>query len=246
MAEQRRIGMWSGPRSLSTALLRSWESRADTAVTDEPFFGYYIMARGATRPGRERFMPHDWRTIVAGLEGPIPDGRQIWYQKHHARHLSPQVPRHWIDGLRNCFLIRDPRLVVSSYSRIRPSFTASALGYPQLMDIYDYVCSVTDSPPVILDASDLNREPRPYLEALCVALGVDFDHSMLSWTAGPRAGDPEPGDPWYTGVHDSTGFFPHPEPDEVAVPDRYRAVVAECASYYEPLYDLRLLVGSRQ
>ena len=29
--------MWSGPRTVSTALMRAWENRPDTVVVDEPF-----------------------------------------------------------------------------------------------------------------------------------------------------------------------------------------------------------------
>ena len=102
--------MWSGPRSLSTALLRSWESRKDTTTADEPFYGYFLAATGAERPGREdslSLMPHDWESVLQWLEGPIPDGKAIWYQKHHALHLVGDLPWEWIDQQTNCFLIRD-------------------------------------------------------------------------------------------------------------------------------------------
>ena len=33
-----KIGMWSGPRNISTALMRSFENRPDTIVVDEPFY----------------------------------------------------------------------------------------------------------------------------------------------------------------------------------------------------------------
>ena len=34
--------MWSGPRNLSTALMRSFENRDDTEILDEPFYAYYL------------------------------------------------------------------------------------------------------------------------------------------------------------------------------------------------------------
>lgn len=240
VAEGRRIAMWSGPRALSTALLRAWESRPDTAVLDEPFFGYYITRRGPTRPGRERFLPHDWRTVVRQLDGPIPGARPIWYQKHHALHLSGEVSRDWMDRVTNCFLIRDPRLVARSYSQIRARFTVADLGYPQLSELFDYVCTRTGSVPLVVDASELTRRPRAYLAALCRALVVDFDERMLRWPAGRRSTDPALGDPWYAAVQNSTKFFAHPNPDEVAVPDSYASVIAECAPYYQRLCAFRL------
>ena len=37
-----KIAMWSGPRNISTALMRSFENREDTNVWDEPFYAYYL------------------------------------------------------------------------------------------------------------------------------------------------------------------------------------------------------------
>lgn len=233
--------MWSGPRSLSTALLRAWESRADTAVLDEPFFGYYITRRGPTRPGRERFLPSDWQTVVRQLTGPIPGALPIWYHKHHALHLSSEVPREWMDRFTNCFLIRDPRLVARSYSRIRAQFTPDDLGYPQLAELFDHVRERTGSAPLVVDACDLARRPGAFLAAMCAALEISFDERMLHWPAGRRVTDPELGDPWYASVQDSTQFFTHPDPDEVVVPDHYTGIVAECSHHYQRLHAHRLV-----
>jgi len=41
-----RIAMWSGPRNISTAMMRSFENRADCAVVDEPFYAAYLAATG--------------------------------------------------------------------------------------------------------------------------------------------------------------------------------------------------------
>ncbi|NCW57866.1 MAG: HAD family hydrolase, partial [Gammaproteobacteria bacterium] len=41
-----RIAMWSGPRNLSTALMRSFGNRSDTVVVDEPFYAHYLLATG--------------------------------------------------------------------------------------------------------------------------------------------------------------------------------------------------------
>ena len=40
--------MWSGPRNISTALMRSWESRGDTAVWDEPLYAHYLEETGVS------------------------------------------------------------------------------------------------------------------------------------------------------------------------------------------------------
>ena len=41
-----RIAMWSGPRNISTAMMRSWENRPDTQVVDEPFYACFLTATG--------------------------------------------------------------------------------------------------------------------------------------------------------------------------------------------------------
>ncbi len=38
----RRIAMWSGPRNISTAMMRSFDSRPDTVVCDEPLYAHYL------------------------------------------------------------------------------------------------------------------------------------------------------------------------------------------------------------
>ncbi|RZD34056.1 MAG: hypothetical protein CXT75_10530 [Methanobacteriota archaeon] len=48
-----RIAMWSGPRNISTAMMRSWESRSDTFVIDEPYYAYYLSQTDLEHPGRE-------------------------------------------------------------------------------------------------------------------------------------------------------------------------------------------------
>jgi len=38
---------WVGPRNLSTAMMRSFGSRSDTFVSDEPFYGCFLEHSGA-------------------------------------------------------------------------------------------------------------------------------------------------------------------------------------------------------
>src|SRR5262252_350367 len=119
-----RIAMWSGPRNISTAMMRSWGNRPDTAVVDEPLYGFYLKETGADHPGRDEViaaMETDWRKVTAALVGPNPGGRRIWYQKHMAHHLLPHVERGWIAELTNCFLIRDPARVLVSLAKVTPS-----------------------------------------------------------------------------------------------------------------------------
>ena len=92
-----RIAMWSGPRTVSTALMRAWENRPDTAVTDEPLYAFYLDRTGLDHPGRDAVIasqPTDWRVVLAGLaHGPLPGSAVIGYAQHMTHHLLPEVDR---------------------------------------------------------------------------------------------------------------------------------------------------------
>ncbi len=120
-APEVRVAMWSGPRNISTALMRSFEARPDTVVVDEPLYAHYLAVTGIDHPGREHIMasqPTRWQEVAAGLTGPLPGDPAVHYQKHMAHHLLPGVGRDWLGGLTHAFLIRDPAHVVASYSRV--------------------------------------------------------------------------------------------------------------------------------
>src|SRR6476620_2511022 len=112
------IAMWSGPRSISTAMMRAWGNRPDTVVCDEPFYAHYLLATKHTdHPGYEQIISShetDWRKVVGWLIGPIPGGKNIFYQKHMAHHLLPGMATDWTDQYSNCFLIRQPREMLLS------------------------------------------------------------------------------------------------------------------------------------
>ena len=122
MAEPIRIAMWSGPRNISTAMMRAWGNRDDTIVIDEPLYAYYLRATDIAHPGADEVIAtgeNDWRKVVAYLTGPVPNGKQIFFQKQKTHHLLPEIDREWIAAVTNCFLIRDPREVISSYIKKR-------------------------------------------------------------------------------------------------------------------------------
>jgi hypothetical protein len=59
-----RIVMWSGPRNISTAMMRSWGNRPDTFVVDEPFYAFYLKSTGKKHPGADEVIASeetDWR-----------------------------------------------------------------------------------------------------------------------------------------------------------------------------------------
>jgi hypothetical protein len=206
-----RIAMWSGPRNISTAMMRAWENRLDTAVVDEPFYACYLAATGSDHPGRDDVIasqPTDWREVVAALTGPVPGGKPVFYQKHMTHHMLPGFGRDWLKEVTNCFLVRPPAEVVASYAETRRAPTLEDLGFPQQAEIFDRVADRLGQAPPVLDATDVLRDPAGMLAALCRALGVNFDARMLSWPPGRRDTDGVWAKHWYASVERSTGFNP--------------------------------------
>src|SRR3954468_3763015 len=99
MADPIRIAMWSGPRNISTAMMRSFENRPDCAVIDEPFYAAYLAETGLDHPMRAQVLasqPRDWRAVAKGLvEGePAP----VFYQKQMTHHMRPTFGLDWMAG----------------------------------------------------------------------------------------------------------------------------------------------------
>ena len=237
-----RLAMWSGPRNISTALMRSWENRGDCAAVDEPLYAHYLAHTGLDHPGREAVIAAgetDWRKVAAWLTGPVPDGSAIWYQKHMTHHLLPHIAREWLGGLTHVFLIRDPREVLLSYVKSRPRVTAQDIGVAQQLEIFDYVrhqCGVT---PAVLDAGEFLKTPQAQLRALCDRLGIAFTPRMLSWPPGPRTSDGVWAPYWYEAVLRSTGFEPYCARAQ-PVPPEHQGIVDTTMPLYEELFEHRL------
>jgi len=236
--------MWSGPRNISTALMRSWEARGDTAIWDEPLYGYYLRRSGIEHPGRAEIIAageNDWRVVTARCAGPVPNGKRIFYQKHMTQHVLPELDREWLLALRNCFLIRDPREVIASYARTRPEVTADNVGMARQAELFEWLAARAASPPPIIDSADVMRDPSGMLARLCDALDVEYSVKMLHWTPGPHDGDGVWGKYWYASVWRSTGFTPYVA-RETRLSERLERIAAECDAPYQALYARRLRV----
>ncbi len=237
MTDGVRLAMWSGPRNISTALMRSWENRPDTRVVDEPLYAYYLAETGLNHPARDEVIAAgdpSWPSVVAELTAPV-DG--VYYQKHMTHHLIPQLPRGWIASLTNVLLIRDPAEVVASYLRSRADVVAEDIGLVQQTELYD---DLEGAVPVI-DAVDFLREPEGYLRWLCAHVGIDFTDRMLRWPPGPRDSDGVWAPYWYDAVLASTGFEPYRR-HEVELSGAARVAVDRSRPHYERLHAMRVLL----
>jgi hypothetical protein len=238
-----RIAMWSGPRNISTALMRSFGNRDDCAVWDEPFYAHYLKATGIDHPGRDEIVAaheSDWRKVSLACAGPAPGGLPVFYQKHMAHHLLPEVGRSWLAAVENCFLIRDPAEVAVSYARARGNPTLADLGYAQQCEVFEATRARAGRIPPVIDARDVLENPRRILRLLCAALGLGFSERMLSWPAGPRASDGVWAKHWYAAVDASMGFQAYAPPRQPP-PARLLPLIAEARPYYERLRTHRLV-----
>ena len=236
--------MWSGPRNISTAMMRAWGNRADTAVVDEPFYAYYLDKTGKDHPVAKEVIAAgetNWRKVVADLtKEPIPGDKRIFFQKQMTHHLLPEMGREWIVDLTNCFLIRDPREVILSYIKKNPGPSLEDLGFVQQREIFDFVHERTKSVPPVIDADEVLKYPERMLRLLCDAIGIEFDKAMLSWPPGLRETDGIWAKHWYDAVARSTSFEKY-KPREGNVPVELNEIYERCRECYEHLYTYRLL-----
>jgi hypothetical protein len=238
MGDGTRIAMWSGPRNISTAMMRSFEARGDTAVTDEPFYAAYLQRTGIDHPLRDEVIASqsiDSREVAATLVGPVPGGKPIWYQKHMTLHLLDGFERDWMSQVLNAFLIRDPPAVLASYAAKRTQVTLADLGFVQQRRLFEQEAERLGAPPPVVDAADILANPARSLERLCRALGIVYTPSMLGWPKGPRPTDGVWAPAWYHSVERSTGFQTRGLESAVVLPPPLLRLADEARPHYEAL-----------
>jgi len=239
------IAMWSGPRNISTALMRSFENRLDCFVSDEPFYSYFLHKTGLKHPLSDEIIKSgmiDYSKIIKYITGPIPSSKNIWYQKHMAHHILTGVNMDWIKNMKNCLLIRHPSDVILSYSKKNEINSIQELGYLQQIEIYEMLTKEMETYPIIIDAHDLLREPKKMLIEICKNLGIKFDNKMLSWPLGARKTDGIWGKHWYKQVEISTGFKPYIKTNRI-IPSKYHNLYDECMQCYNFLYQNRIILN---
>jgi hypothetical protein len=234
--------MWSGPRNLSTAMMRSFGSRADTFVSDEPFYGAYLKATGDPQPMADQVMASvdcDWSSVARTMSGPCPAGAPVWYQKHMAHHMVGPIAHNDLPGLIHAFLIRDPARVVASYAAKRVAVRPDHLGVERQVEYFEREADRLGQAPPVVDSADILANPPGVLSRLCRAIGIEWDPAMLHWEAGIRETDGIWASHWYDAVAASTGFGP-PDLGLVELDDDAQRVADACRPYYERLAEHRI------
>ncbi len=243
-SQVKRIAMWACPRCLSTVLLRSWASRPDTFVHDEPLYPHYLLVSGRKDPGRDDVLRHyetDWVKIVEQVTtGTIPNGKLIYYQKFMVYRLLPHIDINWVFNLNNCFLIRKPQEMLLSYLKLWPNPTLDTIGILRLKKLFETVYQYSGNIPPVIDAQDLLENPRHILSLLCEAVGVEFTDTMLNWSIGNPTNDTWSKYEWYDTARSSTGFHPYKLKTD-PIPERFQNLLSQCNEVYNELYKHRLV-----
>jgi hypothetical protein len=233
-----RVAMWSGPRNISTAMMRSWENRPDTVVVDEPFYAAYLARTELDHPGRDEVIasqPTHPDEVVRQLTGD--HSAPVHYAKHMTHHIADDMDLAWVSQCHNVLLIRDPAEVVASYVRSRESCEPDDIGLLQQVSLLELLPA--GSP--VIDAGDFLRDPDSHLRWLCDWLGIEFTERMLHWPVGLRDSDGVWAPHWYDAVARSTGFEPW-RAREVDLSAHDAAVAETCRPAYDELHARRLVI----
>lgn len=230
-----RVNMISGPRNISTAMMYSFRSRADTSVIDEPLYAHYLHVTGIDHPGRETTMaalPTDGgeaiELIMQECETPI---FMIKNMAHHIIGVGLDLA--WLDQVQSFFLIREPDQVLTSLIKNLPDPTPSMTGLPEQAELVEYLES-RGHEPIVMSSRHILEDPEGQLRYLCDRLSIEWDPAMLAWETGPKPEDGTWAVHWYARLHESTGFEPYRHKEDV-VPERLSDVLAACQEAFARL-----------
>jgi hypothetical protein len=239
--EPLRIAMWSGPRNISTAMMRSFSSRNDTFVTDEPFYGAYLKLTGERHAMADEIiadMDCDWQSVAQAMSGAVPGGKQVWYQKHMTHHMEGSVSIDDFPAHIHAFLIRDPVLMVASYRQKNELKEARQLGFERLVEYHKRASDRTGCAAPVIDSNAVLTDPKGILSSLCSAIGIDWQPAMLRWAKGAHPDDGIWGAHWYNAVWNSEGFGRPTAPSELS--DHEQRIADECRESYDSLLKFAL------
>ena len=232
--------MWSGPRNLSTALMRSFENRKDTNVWDEPLYAYYLYETKKNHPlAKDIINKYETNINKLLIQMTKNTGKKNLYQKHMTHHILKRTSIDWITKGVNCFLIRHPKDVIKSYIQKNNLDNANDIGFPMQMKLFNQVKTLIGNP-IVINAEDLSNNPKNTLISLCKRLEIPFSEKMLKWPKGKRVTDGIWEKFWYQNVKLSTKFEKlNTDLDEI--PIEYKNIYIECIDIYNKLNEHNIL-----
>jgi hypothetical protein len=255
MKISKHIAMWSSPRSRSTLVARSFEQLDGCIVYDEPLYAPYLLTHALDHPERELVIHHcetDYHKVIQTMIGDLPNGHIFSFQKQMAKHalpnLLPALGRDWLQALNHFFLLRNPKEIIASYAKVCKIVTPEEIGMKAVYDLFKEVESLTGQIPLVIDSTDLIKNPRGYLSLICSKLEIPFSDKMLSWQPGLKHDRKNPfpwlwtgqlpPTPWYDNIDRSTGFITYQD-KEVDLPKPFDQVFEQCLPFYEKLCQYR-------
>ena len=225
--------MWSGPRNLSTALMRSFENREDTKVWDEPFYAYYLKETKKNHPLANEIINKYETNLEKIIDLVTAEKDFIYFQKHMSHHIIKKIPINWITKGINCFLIRHPKEVLLSYIQKNDLIDSNDLGYPAQLRLFNYI-KTSNKKILVIDAKDLSEKPEIILKKICKKINIPFKEKMLNWPKGRRDSDGIWEKIWYKNVKSSTSFNKILN-KEYEIPKKYNHIYNECLRIYDQL-----------
>ncbi|MEP7168487.1 MAG: hypothetical protein ABI855_03895, partial [Bacteroidota bacterium] len=134
------IHLWSGPRNISTAFMYSFAQRNDTQVLDEPLYAHYLAKTGIPHPGREEVLQSQEPDGNKVMEKIISDSwiKPVLFCKQMTHHLV-DINLPFLENSINLLLIRNPKQVLISYSKVIAQPQLSDIGIKQNFDLYHYL-----------------------------------------------------------------------------------------------------------
>ena len=229
-----KLAVWSGPRNLSTAMMRSFLARDDCRAWDEPFYAAYLARTGVAHPMRAQILNEgevDAGQVDQAIKGAAP--APVWYLKHMVAHMGGDIPLDHMAACTNIFLIREPARVIASFLAKREHPEPWELGFEMLGKLFDLEANRLRHAPIVVETGRVRADPAGQLTALCDAVGLTFQPAMLEWQAGSHPDYGVWAAHWYGAVLNSTRFAPS---DQTSAPE----VPAELMEAAQPIYD-RLL-----
>ena len=210
-----RIAMWSGPRNMSTTMMRSFGARPDTVCVDEPFYAAYLKLTGLRHPMSEEIFASqsaDPTSVAFDMTGCPDPNAGVFYQKHMTHHMIPGISRDWMAACRHVFLTRHPARVIVSYARKMPDVSLEAIGFPQQLDLFEHAQGLEGQAPLVIDSDDILRDPETALRGLCSALELRWRPAMFAWSAVRPPADRAFASPSSLAVSPSPAFLPPSSP----------------------------------
>lgn len=257
MFTNKHIAMWTCPRSRSTLITRSFEQLEGCLIFDEPLYAPYLLNHAFDHPEREAVIARretDYYQVIEQITSNLPEGVAFSFQKQMAKHLRPDDQKKWLKELNNFFLIRNPQEIILSYNKVCQKVTKHDIGMEALYHLFKEIESLTGQTPLVIDSTDLLKNPQEFLSLICSKLGITFSEKMLTWKPGLQRTkrnfknpfpwlwtEQLPPTAWYSTINQSTGFM-HYEEKQINFPDELMPVLGDCLPFYDKLAQYRLKI----